>query len=497
MFRRGYKARCVHALRIRSWKRIPMKILKWGRKVPSTKQYNLVPNDEYDTRIPLHPEEAFHYGITFQAKYIGTMDVPRPTSRVEIVAAMRRVRYEFKAKGVKKRKVTVDISTNGVRITTHTHIGKRSSTAKLFSRSNRSSGNTECIEIMHHPIYRIFYVSHDSSDLKIFSYIARDGATNVFKCNVFKSNRKSQAMRIVRTVGQAFEVCHKIQQSNTQEQPAPSTSSAVDESITVEIANDAPLSKEATSECAVSESGAASTSKAADGGAAGSSEPVRPTRLDLLPPPPRKTSKNSSQRTTLATNINLPDLPECVTNVDHSNSGQTPDGSTPLTAQHHVQLLRERLEQQVQQTQAAVAQLLLLKNQLAAEQAARCEAQARTHQLLVHNKELLEHIAALVSHLQERESGSTKPINAQQLTLLPQLTSSAKIDRWFSLLPTNATALSRPESGFISGIEDATDAATRAEIRSFLLQLGAKKKRRLLPIRFTRKKTIMNKHTQL
>lgn len=36
--------------------------------MPSTKQYNLVPNDEYDTRIPLHPDEAFHYGITFQAK---------------------------------------------------------------------------------------------------------------------------------------------------------------------------------------------------------------------------------------------------------------------------------------------------------------------------------------------------------------------------------------------------------------------------------------------
>ncbi|XP_028165981.1 carboxyl-terminal PDZ ligand of neuronal nitric oxide synthase protein-like, partial [Ostrinia furnacalis] len=92
MFRRGYKARCVRALRLRSWKRVPMKLLKWGRKMPSTKQYNLVPNDEYDTRIPLHPDEAFHYGITFQAKYIGTMDVPRPTSRVEIVAAMRRVR---------------------------------------------------------------------------------------------------------------------------------------------------------------------------------------------------------------------------------------------------------------------------------------------------------------------------------------------------------------------------------------------------------------------
>lgn len=45
-----------------------MKLLKWGRKMPSTKQYNLVPNDEYDTRIPLHPDEAFAYGITFQAK---------------------------------------------------------------------------------------------------------------------------------------------------------------------------------------------------------------------------------------------------------------------------------------------------------------------------------------------------------------------------------------------------------------------------------------------
>ncbi|CAG9782120.1 unnamed protein product [Diatraea saccharalis] len=70
MFRRGYKARCVRALRVRSWKRVPMKLLKWGRKMPSTKQYNLVPNDDFDTRIPLHPDEAFHYGITFQAKEV-------------------------------------------------------------------------------------------------------------------------------------------------------------------------------------------------------------------------------------------------------------------------------------------------------------------------------------------------------------------------------------------------------------------------------------------
>lgn len=34
------------------------------------------------------------------------------------------------------------------------------------------------------------------------------------------------------------------------------------------------------------------------------------------------------------------------------------------------------------------------------------EAQARTHQLLVHNRELLDHIAALVVHLQEGEKSS-------------------------------------------------------------------------------------------
>lgn len=493
MFRRGYKTGYLRVvLKARSWKRVPMKILKWGRKMPSNKQYNLVQNDEYDTRIPLHPDEAFEYGITFQAKYIGTMDVPRPTSRVEIVAAMRRVRYEFKARGVKKRKVTVDVSTDGVRITTRTTKRKTKKGSKLFGRASKSSITSDT-EIMHHPIYRIFYVSHDSSDLKIFSYIARDGATNVFKCNVFKSNRKSQAMRIVRTVGQAFEVCHKMQ-INTSEQPAPSTSSAPDEQLP--STSDAATSKEANSDCGASDTGAVSTTKVQIEVSPASKED-RPKQLELLPPPPKKEGKRMQQRTTPTPTINLPDLPECITKVEIVNSEASGEVVTPLSAQHQLQLLRERLEQQAQQTRAAVAQLLLLRDQLAAEQAARCEAQARTHQLLVHNRELLEHIAALVAHLQEREKGSSRPISAQQLTLLPQLSSSAKIDRWFSLLPATAPALSRPESGFISGMDDANDAVTLAEAKNLLLQLGAKKKRRLLPMRFMRRKILVNKHTLL
>lgn len=120
--------------------------------MPSKTKYNLV-DDGHDLRIPLHNEEAFRHGISFEAKvcnfsslsianagsgtggwlgwlvacihtarlcpfqgkategrfpsppstfyiyyilfilqYIGTLDVPRPNSRVEIVAAMRRIR---------------------------------------------------------------------------------------------------------------------------------------------------------------------------------------------------------------------------------------------------------------------------------------------------------------------------------------------------------------------------------------------------------------------
>ena len=40
--------------------------------------------------------------------------------------------------------------------------------------------------------FRIFYVSHDSQDLKIFSYIACDSGA-VFRCHVFKAYKKVRA----------------------------------------------------------------------------------------------------------------------------------------------------------------------------------------------------------------------------------------------------------------------------------------------------------------
>ncbi|NWS54061.1 CAPON protein, partial [Chunga burmeisteri] len=302
-------------------------------------------------------------------QYIGSLDVPRPNSRVEIVAAMRRIRYEFKAKNIKKKKVSIIVSVDGVKV-----ILRKKQKVRLLQPSwgtrGQSTGRKEWtwdeskMVVMHDPVYRIFYVSHDSQDLKIFSYIARDGANNSFRCNVFKSKKKSQAMRVVRTVGQAFEVCHKLSLQHALQNADGQADGASDKS-----AEEQPLEGDTRLPW-------------------GAGRPLPQQRQEgCFGVGNCKVACPSWASSTGSQQLLSPSSPCSSASI------------TPLASQHCLQLLQQQLLQQQQQTQVAVAQVQLLKDQLAAETAARIEAQARVRQLLLTNRDLLQHVSLLVRQL--------------------------------------------------------------------------------------------------
>ncbi|XP_041126739.1 carboxyl-terminal PDZ ligand of neuronal nitric oxide synthase protein-like isoform X2 [Polyodon spathula] len=347
--------------------------------MPAKTKYNLV-DEGHDLRIPLHNEEAFQHGVNFEAKYIGSLDVPRPNSRVEIVAAMRRIRYEFKSKNIKKKKVNIVVSVDGVKVV-----------LRKKKKKKEWTWDESKMMVMQDPIYRIFYVSHDSQDLKIFSYIGRDGASNIFRCNVFKSKKKSQAMRIVRTVGQAFEVCHKLSLQHTQQnadgqEDGDSEKNSVDSGVPARQLTGAE--KSVAEETDIDAEEVPLPDSTVDEFNRGVTDlDTAKTEQDTC-----NEKKISEENIMLATPKML--LPP--------SSSQLPAG-TPLSVHHQIQLLQQQLQQQQQQTQVSVAQVHLLKDQLSAEVAARIEAQARVHQLLLQNKDMLQHISLLVKQVQELE----------------------------------------------------------------------------------------------
>ncbi|XP_062361917.1 carboxyl-terminal PDZ ligand of neuronal nitric oxide synthase protein-like [Cinclus cinclus] len=449
--------------------------------MPVKNRYNLV-DDGCDSRVPLHNEEAFQHGIHFQAKYIGSLDVPRPNSRVEIVAAMRRIRYEFKAKNIKKKKVSIIVSVDGVKVILR----------KKQKRKEWTWDESKMV-VMHDPVYRIFYVSHDSQDLKIFSYIARDGANNSFRCNVFKSKKKSQAMRVVRTVGQAFEVCHKLSlqhalQNADGQADGASDKSAEEQPLEVHQIKGSKITD--VDEVGIDTGGICVSER-------GPRElPGARGDFSMLKPGQTSKEKNSQGERPQETqpwqckhpgHIQLDQQLHINEWVLHRAPGALPEGLngiasahatdaencslhlassqqllspsspcssasiTPLASQHCLQLLQQQLLQQQQQTQVAVAQVQLLKDQLAAETAARIEAQARVRQLLLTNRDLLQHVSLLVRQLtvlearEEHRDEHRQPVDRslQNLSLAQSL--SLNLKNHYSLdvhLPSTSTPAS-------------------------------------------------------
>ncbi|XP_041914818.1 carboxyl-terminal PDZ ligand of neuronal nitric oxide synthase protein isoform X3 [Alosa sapidissima] len=346
--------------------------------MPGRNRYNLV-DDVADSRVPLHNEEAFQHGIHFQAK------------------------YEFKAKNIKKKKVSIVVSVDGVKVVQR----------KKQKRKEWTWDESKML-VMHDPIYRIFYVSHDSQDLKIFSYIARDGSNNSFRCNVFKSKKKTQAMRIVRTVGQAFEVCHKLSlqhaEQNADGDPDGHPDGPAD--------GESDKSTEDNNNTTIQSRQLTGAESEEDGGRT----ERRPPETSLSEQAVTDILQSLSELNVVKSGQTLQDLegvslytmsPSILSPSALTPSGPCSPTLTPLATQHFLQLLQQQLLQQQQQTQVAVAQVQLLKDQLSAETAARMETQARVHQLLLQNRDLLQHVALLVKQITRLEgktsNGSAHP----------------------------------------------------------------------------------------
>ncbi|XP_041480993.1 uncharacterized protein LOC121428447 [Lytechinus variegatus] len=224
-------------------------------------------------------------------------------------------------------------------------------------------------------------------------------------------------MRIVRSIGQAFEVCHKL---SLQHAHAAADGQADGESDKVgdEILDTREVRGiDGGNEMHSTGSQRMRERDETDGVS------VEPTTLEGRSSSKKRSHLNSSIHShKVKTNSSI----RSHESVQQNTSILTPDepGMPSLSLYHQRQLLQQQLQQQEAQTQVALAQVQLLKDQLAAETTARLEAQTRVHQLLLYNRDLLNHQQELVAHIQDIESkfhGSMSHSPGNPFTIPPPL----------------------------------------------------------------------------
>ncbi|CDQ56259.1 unnamed protein product [Oncorhynchus mykiss] len=192
-------------------------------------------------------------------------------------------------------------------------------------------------------------------------------------------------MRIVRTVGQAFDVCHQLTLQQTGEQISEDggdTSTADAEGADAVPAKKRLALSDSTDLDATTEESIDRLSSDQD------------KSQDLL----SKDGKDPTQQLT------------------SSRSGPPVSSllAVDCSVAHQVQLLQRQLQQQEQQAQAAAAQVRLLQDQLSVEVCARTDAQARVQRLLLQNTDLLQHISLLVNQIQELELKSVAGLSSSE-----------------------------------------------------------------------------------
>ncbi|CAF0832086.1 unnamed protein product [Rotaria sp. Silwood1] len=361
--------------------------------------YNPMREDGYDNKVSLHNDEEFQHGIQFKVKFIGSLEIPKPTSRSEIVADMRRIRYEFKARSVKKRSINLSISVNGIQA-----FSSKKNKKNLYFDEDKTM-------LIQHPINRVFYVSHDSQDLKIFSFIARDNTTNAFRCNVFKAYKTNEAIHIVRTIGQAFEVCHKLSLQQTSNNTL--TSSPVN---------------------------------------------INFSQQENKILVPHMDSVEKAER--YLQSVQIP-----ISSVNNERNALQSYSSSEFTLKHQMQFMQEQLQQMQHESEVAFNQIKLIKEQLNIEIAARIDSQNKNKQLIQRNRELLTHIQQLLHYTHELEMKLNKNENLKTLKGLPSRPADlVLLPSLFSTLTASVSTSGTPNQQDLSS--DSPDSGKGQEMSS-------------------------------